>query len=119
MLAAAVVGGMWSLFLRQLAVAARRSRRFVPLLHVVFIQMAAPIPQAVGRLFRVGPDVAKRLAVTTLGQGVLGFVCLYLHGNVVEAAEFEYIPGFFSPWQGNKEQSKGNWFGTIRGPTSR
>jgi hypothetical protein len=73
-----------------------------------------PHTTAAGRLFTVGPDVAKLLAVKTLGEGVLGFVWLYLHGNVAEAGEFEYILGFFHPWQCNKEQ--GNWFGTTLVP---
>jgi hypothetical protein len=68
------------------------------------MQVAAPTPQEAGRLFTVGPDVAKLLAIKTLGEGVLGFVCLYLHGNVAEAGEFQYILEFFHPWQGNKEQ---------------
>jgi hypothetical protein len=83
------------------------------------MQVAAPTPQAAGRLFTFGPDVSKFLAVKALGEGVLGFVYLCLHGNVTEAGEFEYILGFFRPWQGNKEQWQGNWFGIIRGPTSR
>jgi hypothetical protein len=46
--------------------------------------MAAPTPQAA-----VSPDVAKLLAVETLRKGVLGFIRLYLDGNVAEAGEFE------------------------------
>jgi hypothetical protein len=40
------------------------------------MQVAAPAPQAAGRLFTVGPDVAKLLAVKTLGESVLGFISL-------------------------------------------
>jgi hypothetical protein len=33
--------------------------------------------------------MAKLLADITLGEGVWGFVCLYLNGNVAKAGEFE------------------------------
>jgi hypothetical protein len=98
MLAGPVAGGMCLLSLRQLAVAARWSLRFVPLLWAVFMQVSAPTSQAVGRLFTVGPDVAKLLAVKTLGEGILGS-----DANVAEAGEFECFLGLFRPRQGNKE----------------
>jgi hypothetical protein len=66
------------------------------------MQMAAPTPQAAGRLFTVSPHVAELLAVKALGQGFLGLVCLYLNANVAEAGKFEYVMGFFGPWEGNK-----------------
>jgi hypothetical protein len=66
------------------------------------MQVAAPTPQAAGRLFTVGPEVAKLLAVKALGEGGLGFVCLYLDANVAGAGEFEYFLAFFGPWEGNK-----------------
>jgi hypothetical protein len=53
------------------------------------MQMAAPTPQAAGRLFTVGPYVAKLLAVKTLGEDVVGFISLYLDGNVAEAGKFK------------------------------
>jgi hypothetical protein len=80
---------MWFFTLRQLAIAASRSRRLVPLLRTVFVQVTAPTPHAAGRLFAVGPDVAKLLTVKTLGEGGLGFIRLYLHGDVAEAGELE------------------------------
>jgi hypothetical protein len=46
------------------------------------MHVAAPTPQTAGRLFAVGPDVAKFLAVVALCKGVLGFVGLHLNGNV-------------------------------------
>jgi hypothetical protein len=39
-------------------------------------------------LFAVCPDVAKPLAVETL-RFLLGFIRLYLDGNVAKAGEFE------------------------------
>jgi hypothetical protein len=69
-------------------------------------------------LFAVGPDVAKLLAVVTLHKGVLGFIILYLDGNMTEAGQFEKVLGLCRPWQYNKEQGQCNGFGTIRGPTS-
>jgi hypothetical protein len=47
-------------------------------------------------------------AVVTLRKGVLGFIILYLDGNVAEAGQFGNILGLCRPWQGNG-------FGTIRG----
>jgi hypothetical protein len=117
-LAAAVVGGMWFFTLRQLAIAASRSRRFIPLLRAVLMQVAAPTPHAAGRLLAVGTDVANLLAVEILGEGELGFVCLYIDENVAEAGEFEYFLGFSGPWQGDKEQGQGNGFRTFRRQTS-
>jgi hypothetical protein len=67
---------MWFLSFRQLAVAARLSRSCIPLFRAVFMQVAAPIPQAARRLFAVCPYVAKLLAVVTLGEGVLWFMSL-------------------------------------------
>jgi NhaP-type Na+/H+ or K+/H+ antiporter len=52
------------------------------------MQMAAPAPEAAGRLFTVDPDVAKLLEVETLCEDVVGFVSLYLDGNVAEAGKF-------------------------------
>jgi hypothetical protein len=66
--------------------------------------MAAPTPQAAGGLFTVGPDVAKLLTVKTLCQDVVGFVSLYLDGNVAEAGKFKEFRGFGGPWKGHKEQ---------------
>jgi hypothetical protein len=51
-------------------------------------------------------------------KGVLGFIVLYLDGNMAEAGQFENILGLCHPWQCNKEQGQGNEFGSIRGPTS-
>jgi hypothetical protein len=95
-LLAAVVGGMWIFSVRQLTVAARRSQRCVPLLRTVFIYVAAPTPQAPGRLLTVSPDVAKLLAVKELGECGFGLVCVYFDGNVAQAGEFEYILRFLS-----------------------
>jgi hypothetical protein len=53
-------------------------------------------------LFAVGPDVAKLLAVETLGQDVIGFVSLYLDGNVAEAGNLEELRRFGGPWKGHK-----------------
>jgi hypothetical protein len=80
---------MWFFTLRQLTVAASRSRRLVPLLRAVLVQVAAPTPHAAGRLFAVGPNVAKLLAVKTLGERGLGFIRLYLHGDMAEAGQLE------------------------------
>jgi hypothetical protein len=66
--------------------------------------MAAPTPQAEGRLLTVSPHVAELLAVKALGEGILGLVCLYLNANMAETGKFEYVKGFFGPWEGNKEQ---------------
>jgi hypothetical protein len=46
------------------------------------MQVAVPTPQTAGRLFAAVPDVAKFLAVVALRKGVLGFIRLYLDGNV-------------------------------------
>jgi hypothetical protein len=62
--------------------------------------------------------VAELLAVIALGEGFLGLVCLYLNANVAEGGKFEYVMGFFGPWEGNKKQGQGNGIRTIRGPTS-
>jgi hypothetical protein len=48
----------------------------------------------------------------------LGFIILYLDGNMTEAGQFENVLGLYRPWQCNEEQGQGNGFGTIRGPTS-
>jgi hypothetical protein len=58
------------------------------------MQVSASTPQAARRLLAIGPDVAKLLAVVTLRKGVLGFVRLYLDGDVAEAGQFEYFLGF-------------------------
>jgi hypothetical protein len=57
-------------------------------LRTVSMMVAAPITQTAGRLFAVGPDVAKFLAVVALRKGVLGFIGLYLDGNVAEVGQF-------------------------------
>jgi hypothetical protein len=68
------------------------------------MEVAATTPHAAGRLFTFCPNVAKLLAVKGLGEGSLGFVCLYFHGDVAEAGEMECFLGFFCPWKGDKEQ---------------
>jgi hypothetical protein len=50
----------------------------------VSTQVAAPSPQAMGRLLAVGPDVAESLAMLPLRKGILRFIRLYLDGNVTE-----------------------------------
>jgi hypothetical protein len=80
--------------------------------------MAAPAPQAAGRLLTVGPDVAKLLTVETFREDVVGFVSLYLDGKVAEAAKFKEFRGFVGPWKGHKEQWQGDVCGTLRGPTN-
>jgi hypothetical protein len=70
------------------------------------------------RLFTVGPDVAKRLAVKTLCEDVVGFVSLYLDGNVAEAGKFKEFRGFGDPWKGHKEQWQGDVCVTLRGPSN-
>jgi hypothetical protein len=40
-------------------------------------------------LFAVGPDVAKLLAVVTLSKGVLGFIRLFLVGNMAETGHLK------------------------------
>jgi hypothetical protein len=90
-LAAAVVGGMCFLSFSQLAVAACRCRRCILFFRTVSMQVAAPTPQTVGRLFAVGPDVAKFLAFVALRKGVVGFVGLYLDGNVAEVGQFKQV----------------------------
>jgi hypothetical protein len=97
MLSAAVVGGMRFLSFSQLAVAARRCRRCILFLWTVSMQVATPTPQTAGRLFAVGPDAAKFLAVVALRKGVLRFVGLYLDGNVAEVGQFKQILGLFCP----------------------
>jgi hypothetical protein len=52
---------------------------------------AAPTPQAAGRLFAVGPDLAKILAVVALRKVVLGLIRLYLDANVTEIGEFKQV----------------------------
>jgi hypothetical protein len=56
------------------------------------------------------------LAVKALSEVRLGFVCLYLHGDVAEAGELEDFRGFCCPWKGDKEQRKVYGFGPIGGP---
>jgi hypothetical protein len=63
--------------------------------------MAAPTPQAAGRLFAICPDVAELLAVKALGQGGLGFVCLYFNANMAEAGQFKNFVGFLCPREGD------------------
>jgi hypothetical protein len=62
------------------------------------MQVAAPTPQTLGRLFSGDPDVAKLLALVALHKGVLRFIRLYLDGNVAEAGEFKRVLGFYRPW---------------------
>jgi hypothetical protein len=78
----AAVFGFSHDFLGQLAFAA--SRRGVPLLWAVLVQMAAITPQAARRLLAIYPDVAKFLAVIALCKGTLGFVCLNFYSDVSE-----------------------------------
>jgi hypothetical protein len=66
--------------------------------------MAAPAPQAAGRLLTGCSDVAKILTVKALCEDVVGFVSLYLDGNVAEAGKFEEFRGFGGSWKGHKEQ---------------
>jgi hypothetical protein len=110
LIAAAVVGGMCLLSVRQLTVAARRGRICVPLLGAIFVQMAAPIPQ----VYSWPRRVAKLLTVETLRQDVVGFVSLYLDRNVAEAGKLEELRGFGGPWKGHKEQWQGDVGGTLR-----
>jgi hypothetical protein len=75
------------------------------------VQVASPTPQAAGRLFANSPDVSKFLAVIVIGsyiKGVLGFVPLYLDGNVAEAGGFEDVLGLCRPLEGHKKQRQGN-----------
>jgi hypothetical protein len=58
-------------------------------------------------LLAVGPDVAKLLAVVTLGEDVFLFISLYLDGNVAESGKFKELYGFCRPWRCHKEQGKG------------
>jgi hypothetical protein len=53
--------------------------------------LATPTPQAAGRLFAVGPDVAKLLAFVTLCKGVLGFIILYLDGYMAEVGTLQSL----------------------------
>jgi hypothetical protein len=80
------------------------------------MQVAATTPQAAGRLFAIGPDVAKFLAVVALFEGDLGFVGLYLDCDLAEAGQLEYFLGFNGPGKCYKEQGEGNWC-SFRGPT--
>jgi hypothetical protein len=79
------------------------------------MQVAAPIPQAVGMLFAIGPVVAKFLTVA-LGERVLGSVGIYFDSNMAEAGQLEYFLGFNGPGKCDKEQGEDNWC-SFRGPT--
>jgi hypothetical protein len=76
--------------------------------------MWRPHTTSSGELFAVGPDVAKLRAVVTLRKGVFGVIILYLDGHIAEAGQFENLLRLCSPWQCNKEEGKGNAFGTIK-----
>jgi hypothetical protein len=48
-------------------------------------------PHTTGRLLAVSPDMAEWLAVVTLHETSLGFICLYLNYNMAEDNQFEYL----------------------------
>jgi hypothetical protein len=77
--------------LQQFAVATRLIGSSILLLWALLVQVAAPAPQTMWRLFAIGPDVTELLAVVTLRQSALGSVCLHLDGNVAEAWQMEYF----------------------------
>jgi hypothetical protein len=83
------------------------------------VQVAAPAPQAAGRLLTVGPDVAKLLTVEALCKDVMGFLSLYFDRNVAEAGKFEEFRGFDGPWKGHKEQWQGDIGENLRGSSNR
>jgi hypothetical protein len=58
------------------------------------VQVAASTAHATWRLVAVSPDVAKLLTVVTLSEAILGFVPLYLNGDMTEACQFENYLGF-------------------------
>jgi hypothetical protein len=69
-------------------------------------------------LLTVGPDVVKRVAVGTLCEDIVGFISLYLDGNVTEAGKFKQFRGCCGPWKGHKEQRQSDVTRTLRGPTN-
>jgi hypothetical protein len=53
------------------------------------VQVAAPSPQATGRLLAVCSDVAELLAAVALRKTIMSFVHLYPDCNVAEAWQSE------------------------------
>jgi hypothetical protein len=113
MSAAAVMGGMSFLSLRQLAVIACSCASSVSLLWAVLVQVSAPAPQTAGRLFAVSPDVAQLLAVVAFGKSILDFIILHPDGNVAEAWQTESFLVLCRPRQGYEEQGKVYDFGPF------
>jgi hypothetical protein len=88
-----IIGGMWFVYLRQLAVAAWWSGSGVSLLWALIVQVAASTPQTKAGLLAVCPDMDELLTVVALCKPVLSFVHLYLDGNVAEAGQLEKFLG--------------------------
>jgi hypothetical protein len=117
--AAPIIGGMWFLALRKLAVTASWSGGSVLLLRTFLVQVAAPAPRISGRLFAVGPNVAELLAVVTLCESAVCFISFHLDCNVAEASQLEDLVGFRRSRQSYEEKGEVYYFGYLRrGPTS-
>jgi hypothetical protein len=87
--AAPAVGEMCCLSFNQLTVEACWCSGEVPCLWRVLLQVAAPTPHAMGRLFAVCPDMPKLLTVGTLYKYILGFVWLNFDRNVAKVWKSE------------------------------
>jgi hypothetical protein len=62
-----------------------------PLSADILNALTTPAPHAVRRLTAVDPNVAKALAIVTLGQATFGLVGLYFDNYIVEARDVENI----------------------------
>jgi hypothetical protein len=99
MTAATVVGRTCWLTFGHLAVAARQHWGGIPILWVVFVQVAATTPQAARRLLAICPDVGKLLAIIALGKGMLRYVCLGFYRYVPTRREFKNFLALYRSWQ--------------------
>jgi hypothetical protein len=75
----------------QLAVVACWHRCHIALFQAFLVKMTAPTPHTTEMLLAVVPDTAELLAVVTLHETSLGFVCLYPDRNMAKAHQFEYL----------------------------
>jgi hypothetical protein len=57
------------------------------------MQVIAPTPHAAGKLLAVSPYMAELLAVATLRETSLSFVCLYPDCDMAKTRQFEYLMG--------------------------
>jgi hypothetical protein len=63
----------------------------VLLLRTFSVAVTTTTPHAARRLPALDPNVAKALAIVTLGQAPLGLACLYFDSYIAEARDLKDI----------------------------